>query len=231
MKNFKPGGFKQASGGFGGRQKFSKGGDRMGNGGGKFGGGATHGFRGAERPSHGHKSEMFSAVCSTCGRDCEVPFEPSHDKPVYCSACFGKKSQDMSRQFQGDSRDDRSRSPKVSYQERPAFEKSEVKNNNNELAEVKRQLTSLEGKLNRVLDMLNAQVSEPIVVTPVATVQVATVSPKVTKAKVEKGIKKVTATAVVPKKVTKPVAPVTKKAVAKVPKAVKVAKVVKKAKK
>ena len=32
--------------------------------------------------------EMFSAVCSSCGKEARVPFQPRGDKPVYCSDCF-----------------------------------------------------------------------------------------------------------------------------------------------
>src|SRR5579872_1852246 len=32
--------------------------------------------------------EMFSATCSSCGKEAQVPFRPSADKPVYCSDCF-----------------------------------------------------------------------------------------------------------------------------------------------
>ncbi len=32
--------------------------------------------------------EMFTATCSNCGRDAEVPFRPTSGKPVYCSDCF-----------------------------------------------------------------------------------------------------------------------------------------------
>jgi CxxC-x17-CxxC domain-containing protein len=35
---------------------------------------------------------MFSAVCDNCGNDCQVPFRPSGEKPVYCSNCFDKTS-------------------------------------------------------------------------------------------------------------------------------------------
>jgi CxxC-x17-CxxC domain-containing protein len=35
--------------------------------------------------------EMFSATCSSCGQEAQVPFQPSGDKPVYCSACFEKR--------------------------------------------------------------------------------------------------------------------------------------------
>jgi CxxC-x17-CxxC domain-containing protein len=47
--------------------------------GGGYGGGG--GYERAER-------EMFSATCSSCGREARVPFRPNGSKPVYCSDCF-----------------------------------------------------------------------------------------------------------------------------------------------
>jgi CxxC-x17-CxxC domain-containing protein len=35
--------------------------------------------------------EMFSATCSSCGREALVPFRPSGAKPVYCSDCFNSQ--------------------------------------------------------------------------------------------------------------------------------------------
>ena len=32
--------------------------------------------------------EMFTATCSNCGREAQVPFRPTSGKPVYCSDCF-----------------------------------------------------------------------------------------------------------------------------------------------
>jgi len=34
--------------------------------------------------------QMHRAICSSCGRECEVPFKPSGNKPVFCSSCFEK---------------------------------------------------------------------------------------------------------------------------------------------
>lgn len=34
--------------------------------------------------------QMFSATCSECGKNTEVPFQPRGDKPVYCSDCYRK---------------------------------------------------------------------------------------------------------------------------------------------
>ena len=35
--------------------------------------------------------EMFSATCSSCGQEAQVPFQPSPEKPVYCSSCFQQR--------------------------------------------------------------------------------------------------------------------------------------------
>jgi len=32
--------------------------------------------------------EMFKATCGDCGKECEVPFKPKEDRPVYCKECF-----------------------------------------------------------------------------------------------------------------------------------------------
>lgn len=34
---------------------------------------------------------MHQAICDQCGKPCEVPFRPTGEKPVYCSACFEGK--------------------------------------------------------------------------------------------------------------------------------------------
>ena len=40
----------------------------------------------------GGDRQMYPAVCAQCGRETMVPFQPSNDKPVYCSDCFQPKS-------------------------------------------------------------------------------------------------------------------------------------------
>ena len=34
--------------------------------------------------------EMHTVICAKCGRECDVPFKPTGNKPVYCRACFRK---------------------------------------------------------------------------------------------------------------------------------------------
>ncbi|MCW4003454.1 MAG: hypothetical protein NWE95_06040 [Candidatus Bathyarchaeota archaeon] len=35
-----------------------------------------------------HQEPVYRAVCSKCGAECEVPFQPHADKPVYCDKCW-----------------------------------------------------------------------------------------------------------------------------------------------
>jgi CxxC-x17-CxxC domain-containing protein len=34
--------------------------------------------------------QMYDAVCASCGKDTQVPFEPREGRPVYCSECYAK---------------------------------------------------------------------------------------------------------------------------------------------
>ncbi len=42
---------------------------------------------------YGLPRQMFDAVCADCGKDTEVPFEPTSGRPVYCSDCFRRVRQ------------------------------------------------------------------------------------------------------------------------------------------
>lgn len=57
----------------------------------KQGGGNDRRESGRRNFSRSQDKEMFSAVCDDCGKDCQVPFNPSSDKPIYCSKCFEKR--------------------------------------------------------------------------------------------------------------------------------------------
>ena len=37
------------------------------------------------------EGSFFTAVCSSCGCQCQVPFKPDPDRPVYCRACWAKR--------------------------------------------------------------------------------------------------------------------------------------------
>jgi len=67
----------------GGNRGFSD--NRRGGGGGDRGrgGGGNRGFDGPR--------EMHKATCAECKSECEVPFKPNGEKPVYCRDCFNKR--------------------------------------------------------------------------------------------------------------------------------------------
>lgn len=57
-------------------------------------------FQRFDRPRHhdrgdrdnGFRERSFTRViCSDCSKECEVPFKPSGDRPVYCKECFAKR--------------------------------------------------------------------------------------------------------------------------------------------
>jgi len=57
-------------------------------------GNRSDGPRGDKRQDFGDKGGsrpgMHQAICSECGKECEVPFRPTGDRPVFCSTCFEK---------------------------------------------------------------------------------------------------------------------------------------------
>lgn len=78
---------ERRSGGFSGERR---------GGGGRFGGERRGGFSGNRFGGRGgfdreQRSEMHDAICSSCGKNCQVPFRPSNGKPVFCSDCFRKE--------------------------------------------------------------------------------------------------------------------------------------------
>ena len=93
-----------------------------------------------------HSSEQMprkSAIvtCSDCGIDCEVPFIPKHDRPIYCSDCFRKNksrnsdddrfSRNEESRFSRNerhSRNDRSRNDRRSSERRSSRDERRPKN-------------------------------------------------------------------------------------------------------
>ena len=163
MNNFKKGGFRQGGGnsgaGAGGRLRFGDN-KKFGN---KFGGGRDRGDRPAGR------MELFPAVCFECKRNCEVPFRPTGDKPVYCLDCFNRqphvpgRNSSPSDRPRGDFRSD-FRPPQREYQSQPEPMRAQ---NDGSMDLIKRQLGALEIKVNRILELLSQKTESSVSKTPV----------------------------------------------------------------
>ncbi len=83
------GGGSSAGGGYS-----SGGGGGYSSGGGGYSSGGGGGYGGGSRSGGGYSSgprEMFTATCSSCGKDAQVPFQPTSGKPVYCNDCFARR--------------------------------------------------------------------------------------------------------------------------------------------
>lgn len=149
--------------------------DNRGGRGGGFGGNRGGGF-GGDRDRTMHK-----ATCSSCGKECEVPFRPSGDKPVYCNDCFSKTSVGSDR---APRRDFGSRP-----QQRPSFDGS-----NQGGSDTKRQLEAISAKLDKLTQAIE-NFSQPKKAEAKATEKAAPkAAPKaVVKAPAKKAVKKVVA--------------------------------------
>ena len=66
--------------------------------------GSSYGSRDPGRSSYGGRSsrgrdsgrrdndiEMTKVICASCNQECEIPFKPKTDKPVYCRDCYSKE--------------------------------------------------------------------------------------------------------------------------------------------
>ncbi|MCL1970708.1 MAG: DNA-directed RNA polymerase [Candidatus Bathyarchaeota archaeon] len=43
--------------------------------------------------------ELHKATCSECGKECEVPFVPDPERPVYCRECWAQKRPAKPRRY------------------------------------------------------------------------------------------------------------------------------------
>jgi CxxC-x17-CxxC domain-containing protein len=130
-----------------------------------------------------NRASMHPAICSSCGKKCEVPFKPSGNKPVYCSECFENNGGSSSKRYE-----DRS-AGKSNFKGRQVFdavcdkcgnkctlpflptsgkpiycnscfeEKNAKGNRNPEQHQYKEQFEALNSKLDKIIKLLTPRVS------------------------------------------------------------------------
>lgn len=106
------------------------------------------GDRDRERPT------MHSAICSECGKTCEVPFRPTGEKPVYCRECFASKRDDSNPRAPRDGGFGFDR-PKRDFGDRPSFRpenRPSAPAGGDE--DTKRQLVEVTRKLDRLITVV-----------------------------------------------------------------------------
>ncbi len=99
------------------------------------GGGRSFGRRDFDR-GQSFDRPMFKTTCSDCGKECEVPFRPTGERPVYCKDCYAKHGG-------GENRDSR-----------PSFRPTENRQGPNSSA----QLNEINAKLDQLIKLLSPKV-------------------------------------------------------------------------
>ncbi len=92
------------------------------------------------------KPTMFKTICSNCGKECEVPFKPNGEKPVYCRDCFKEMGGDTKRS------DDRNVA-------RPYAEQRNSENKSTDNFQYKQELMTIHAKVDKILSILASAIS------------------------------------------------------------------------
>ncbi len=111
----------------------------------KFGGGRDFKRREFEedRPSR-REGGSFKAICSKCGKQCELPFKPNGSRPVYCAQCFR-----TNKPFENE-RPERREFDRPRYDSKPSYD-----NRNTSSQGITRdQYEALNAKLDRILKII-----------------------------------------------------------------------------
>lgn len=109
--------------------------------------------------------QMHSAVCATCGNECQIPFKPTGERPVYCSSCF-EKSRDSGAP-------PREREERSSFKptRSPSFQPAQVPACGCNSIQLTDQLKSINVKLDKILATL--EIKTPVKKAPKKEVEVS----------------------------------------------------------
>jgi CxxC-x17-CxxC domain-containing protein len=107
--------------------------------------------------------QMFKTICSDCGKECEVPFKPNGNKPVFCRDCFQGK-----RTFEGP-RENNFPPRRPNFDDRGPHQGPPPP----PPAPHREEFAALNAKLDKILNLLAVKevVKEPVVIAPVAVVK------------------------------------------------------------
>jgi len=100
----------------------------------------------------GGRPQMHKVTCDECGNHCEVPFQPTNGKPIYCSDCFQTKDgNNNSRDSRGrENREYRRRDSQPRFNDKKSYQEDSHKKTEN----YKEQFEQLNSKLDRILKIL-----------------------------------------------------------------------------
>ena len=119
--------------------------------------------RGFNRPT------MHKTICSNCGKECEVPFKPTGEKPVYCRDCFREMGGPDAR---------RSEERRERNEGRSNFDNRNFEHKSPDNSQYQQDLAALNVKVDKILSILTAAISTETPQTEVTEENVETPSKK-----------------------------------------------------
>ncbi len=114
-----------------------------------FGGRPSFGGRN-DRGGDSRRPDMHQATCANCNKQCQVPFRPNGEKPVYCNDCFGNVRGDSKPNFEKRGFNDRG----DRGNRENSFSKPQSEHRDTRIDDLKREITAMNIKLDRVMEML-----------------------------------------------------------------------------
>lgn len=107
------------------------------------------GGRDFKRRDFSRPQEMHKAICSNCGKECEVPFKPTGSKPVFCRDCFQANRLGDNRSGGRDNYQKRDFGDRANQEARPA-----------QVPNYSEQFQALNTKLDKILNLLTEKEAE-----------------------------------------------------------------------
>lgn len=117
------------------------------------------------RFSDNTEKTYYPATCGTCGNECQVPFQPTGEKPVLCSDCFKKSAPRRDDRFSRSaprSGRDNARAP-MRRREDSASKSDTSKLVMFHIDKMKKDIENLDSKINLLLEAQGIDLPKPAV--------------------------------------------------------------------
>jgi CxxC-x17-CxxC domain-containing protein len=87
--------------------------------------------------------ELHKATCDACGRECDLPFKPTNNKPVYCRSCFRKDGPEQRESGQDRRPEPHGRNDRFESKDRNDRVESRESGNSAEIEQINRKLDKI----------------------------------------------------------------------------------------
>jgi len=101
----------------------------------------------------GNKAQMYDATCSSCGKDCKVPFRPTGSRPIFCSICFDRQGDEGAPRSSEKSFD----RPRFGDKRKRDFDKEVVTLDHKNAEHLKAEFARLHAKLDMIIQTLEVR--------------------------------------------------------------------------